>query len=48
MKFQIVQDQEATLRADVELVREFSLLPQGVEVAGAIYDVHTGKLNFIC
>ncbi len=48
MKFQIVHDQEATLRADVELVREFSLLPQGVEVAGAIYDVHTGKLNFVC
>lgn len=48
MKFQIVHDQKATLRADVELVREFSLLPQGVEVAGAIYDVHTGKLNFVC
>ena len=48
MKFQIVQDQEATLRADVDLIREFPLLPQGVTVAGAIYDVHTGKLKFVC
>lgn len=47
MKFQIVKDQLKTLQADVDLIRDFTFVPAGIDVRGAIYDVHTGKLSFI-
>lgn len=40
-------DQEATVCADVERVRSFSLL-EGLHAGGFIYDVDAGRLSQIC
>ena len=40
-----VDDQAATLQADIQRVRECPLLPDDLEVAGFIYDVASGRLN---
>ena len=44
IEFGASPDQRETLRADVERARAFELL-QGVEVAGFLYDVDTGRLE---
>ncbi len=40
-----VQDQEGALVTDVVRVRAFPLLPAGIVVAGAVFDVATGLLR---
>ncbi len=44
MQFDTTTDQFGALRTDVARVRSFPFLREGVEVAGAIYDVETGKI----
>jgi carbonic anhydrase len=43
--FQTVSDQHKALAHDVMLIRSYPLLQKGVSVAGAIYNVTTGKLE---
>jgi carbonic anhydrase len=38
-------DLEQSVRDDIETIRESALIPKGITVSGAIYDVHTGKLT---
>ncbi len=45
VEFHTVDDQLAALRADLIRVRAYPLLPPDVVVAGAIYDVHSGRLE---
>lgn len=45
VEFRTVRDQLQALQTDVTRIRTYPLLAPGVSVAGAIYDVHTGKLN---
>ena len=45
--FLTTDDQEASLRSDVEKVRASSYLP-GVVVGGFLYDVDTGRLRQVC
>jgi carbonic anhydrase len=45
MEFRTVKDQEAALAIDVERVRSYPLLRDGVIVGGAIYDVKTGTIT---
>jgi carbonic anhydrase len=45
LEFRTVSDQRAALATDVNSIREYPLLQRGVSVAGAIYDVSTGKLE---
>ena len=45
VEFRTVSDQEAALAYDVRRIRSYPLLPPDLVVAGAIYDVHTGKLT---
>jgi carbonic anhydrase len=47
ISFLTTQDQEASLRTDVQRVRSWPYLT-GITVGGFIYDLHTGKLNQIC
>lgn len=44
MHFHAMDDQTAALRADVAKLRACPLIPSGTEIAGFIYDVHTGEL----
>ena len=44
LEFRTVSDQEAALAQDVARIRALPLLPDGIAVAGAIYDVRTGTL----
>jgi carbonic anhydrase len=44
VEFRTVADQEAALAYDVRRIRSYPLLPKDFTVAGAIYDVHTGKI----
>lgn len=44
MEFATTTDQLGTLAQDVTRIRTFPLLPEGVTVAGAIYDVETGRI----
>ena len=44
LEFRTVSDQEAALAQDVARIRAHPLLPDGIAVAGAIYDVRTGTL----
>lgn len=41
----VVEDQEAALRADVASVRGYPLIPSTVPVGGFLYDVDTGRLT---
>jgi len=43
-EFRTVDDQESALKTDVLRIRSHPLLPEGLVVGGAIYDVHTGRL----
>ena len=45
LEFQTVSDQRAALEIDVNRIRQYQLLQRGVSVAGAIYNVSTGKLE---
>ncbi len=45
VEFRTVDDQEAALAYDVRRIRSYPLIPPGLVVAGAIYDVHTGLLS---
>jgi len=44
VEFRTVDDQESALITDVLRIRSHPLLPPGLVVGGAIYDVHTGRL----
>ena len=45
MEFRTVDDQVGALQTDLDRIRAFPLLPAGLQVGGAIYDVHTGALR---
>lgn len=45
MTIGVLQDQEATVRADVHRVRSHPLVPESVTVGGFIYDVDSGLLH---
>ena len=44
VEFRTVDNQETALSTDLVRIRSHPLLPTGLVVGGAIYDVHTGKL----
>ena len=44
VEFRTVPDQEDALAYDVRRIRSYPFLPRDLVVAGAIYDVHTGRL----
>jgi carbonic anhydrase len=44
-EFLTIPDQEATLRADVQRVRDCPLIGSDVIVGGFVYDVRTGTLR---
>ncbi|MFI6594838.1 beta-class carbonic anhydrase [Nonomuraea sp. NPDC050536] len=44
LEFHTVPDQGAALEHDLTRIRTTPFLPEGMPIAGAIYDVHTGKL----
>jgi carbonic anhydrase len=39
LEFHTISDQRATLERDVERIRHYPFLPEGVTVAGCVYDV---------
>lgn len=45
VEFRTVSDQRSALRMDVQRIRSYPLLPPGLVVAGAVYDVATGILE---
>jgi carbonic anhydrase len=45
IEFRTVDNQEAALQSDIDRIRAFPLLPAGLHVGGAIYDVHTGEMR---
>jgi carbonic anhydrase len=45
LEFRTTNDQLGALKTDVNRVRSYPLLNQGVTVAGAIYDVKTGQIT---
>jgi carbonic anhydrase len=45
LEFRTTNDQLGELKKDVNRVRSYPLLNQGVSVGGAIYDVKTGKIT---
>jgi carbonic anhydrase len=47
LEFRTTNDQMGELARDVNRVRSYPLLNQGVEVGGAIYDVKTGAITTI-
>jgi carbonic anhydrase len=47
IEFRTVADQRAALVSDVTRIRAFPLLPKGLVVAGALYDVASGLLNMV-
>ncbi|CAB4906150.1 MAG: carbonic anhydrase [Actinobacteria bacterium] len=44
-EFRTVDDQESALITDVVRIRSHPLLPKGLVVGGALYDVHTGRIK---
>jgi len=47
LEFRTVSDQHQALVSDVTRIRTFPFLPEGLVVAGAIYDVHEGTLTTV-
>lgn len=47
LSFLVTDDQEATVRADVQRVRSWPYL-SGLQVGGFLYDVDTGKIAQLC
>ncbi|PZG22284.1 beta-class carbonic anhydrase [Nonomuraea aridisoli] len=45
LDFHTILNQDEALRHDLTRIRTTPFLPQGMPVAGAIYDVHTGRLT---
>ena len=45
LEFRVAQDQAAALQSDVTRIRAYPLLPPNLTVAGAIYDVRSGRLE---
>ncbi|MGW5878627.1 beta-class carbonic anhydrase [Nocardiopsis terrae] len=45
LEFHTDNDQLGALRHDLERIRHHPLLPQGLPVAGALYDVDTGRVD---
>ena len=45
VEFRTVDDQESALRTDLVRIRSHPLLPPGLVVGGAIFDVHTGAIR---
>ena len=45
IEIRTVTDQRAALETDITRIRSYPLLPPEIAVAGAIYDVKTGKLE---
>jgi len=45
MEIRVVPDQAEALTRDLERIRAYPLLPPNLVVAGAIYDVRTGRLD---
>jgi carbonic anhydrase len=45
LEFRTTTDQIGALASDVNRVRSYPLLRDGVVVAGAVYDVKTGKIT---
>ena len=39
-------NQEDALKTDITRIRSYPLIREGVAVAGAIYDVKSGKIDF--
>jgi carbonic anhydrase len=46
LEFRVTKDQEAALKSDITRIRAYPLIREGVSVAGAIYDVKSGKIDF--
>ena len=46
LEFKVTMDQEESLKTDITRIRSYPLIRSGVAVAGAIYDVKTGKIDF--
>lgn len=44
IEIRTIRDQEAALQTDVTRIRTFPLLPPGLQVAGAVYDVNSGAV----
>jgi carbonic anhydrase len=47
MEIRTVKDQQAALELDLVRLKTYPLLPKNLGVAGAFYDVKSGKLDFI-
>lgn len=47
IEFRTVADQNIALAQDVASIRAYGLLPKSLVVAGAIYNVHTGRLHVV-
>ena len=47
LEFRTTPDVRESLAYDVERIRAFPLLPESLEVGGAVYDVRTGRLETI-
>ncbi len=45
VEFRTVDDQESALRTDLVRIRSHPLLPPGLVVGGAIFDVHSGAIR---
>jgi carbonic anhydrase len=45
IEFRTVSDQREALATDVAGIRAYAMLPKTLQVAGAIYNVHTGELE---
>lgn len=45
LDFRTVSDQRGTLAQDVQRIRSWPYLPQGLPVAGCVYDVRTGRID---
>ncbi len=45
VEFRTVPDQEDALAYDVRRIRSYPLLPADLVVAGAVYDVHSGRIS---
>ncbi len=48
IEIRTVKDQRAALETDVTRIKTYPLLPNGLEVIGAIYHVENGQLAKIC
>ncbi len=48
LDFHVVEDQQRTLLNDVQRIRSWPFLPQGLPVAGFLYHVEDGHLERLC